>query len=205
MRRAATVVGIVGAIALWAGFLVVCNRLGPAGVEPTSYYEGDVYAVSTSQAGPLRLLLWRVSYQPQQPLGRAIALTYTVVYLCLTNTGSSPVILYETREGSKGEPPPPPPYYLLDDQGHRYPAVGAGWSWRTGEPEERFIGKALPGRTVDFTLDFNPIPTHVRHLVLVMEDVRTQTGQSYDLRVEVPLPGEHEGQEGSTLVGCPGF
>jgi hypothetical protein len=50
-------------------------------------------------------------------------------------------------------------------------------------------GKAFPGQTVEFGLTFAGIPGDVIELTLVMDNVRTEDGKSYDLRIDVPLPG----------------
>ena len=81
----------------------------------------------------------------------------------------------------------PSSYYLLDSTGRTYAPTGYGWSQAATDPAER-EGTAPPGQIADFQLIFPGMPREVTGLTLVLDDVKTEDGMSYDLRLPVPLP-----------------
>ena len=188
-------VGILLVLAFLAGLITACTPYRAAD-EPSPYYSGEVRRITRVVAGPLQLTLWRVTYEAghtKLTSGTTFIMPpRTSLDLWLKNAGGSPVVVEGTTAPIQippgAEPPAPPPYYLIDEVGRPYPATGNGWTRFEGDAPEQ-DGKALPGKTVEFSLGFDGIPQSVKALTLVMENLRTEAGARYDLRLPVPLPG----------------
>jgi hypothetical protein len=185
---------------LLSGLVTGCGW-NPFGTTAKTLYEGRVEQTTTAEAGPLQLQVWRVDYEVPvggSSRGRAVFVTSeTTVFLKLKNTSTDTVVILPNAASfgpiaptpAPGEEPPSPapPYYLRDNQGRTYAATGSGWSQAADAPRER-MGTAPPGETAEFLISFPGIPLDVRELTLVMDHVPTKTGQSYDLKIAVPLP-----------------
>ena len=177
---------------------------------PAAFYDGEIRTSATTSGGSLRLELWRVTYTPGSSgtvQGRTLVIVaQTIVYLKLTNAGTSAVQLWE---GVTFPDPQQAPFYLIDDQGRRFPARGQGWTSYsdtastplptaapssgaaiTGPQPLTLPGEGIvqPGETAEFSLGFGGIPKDVRELTLVMEQVQAPDGQQYTLKLPVPLP-----------------
>ena len=148
------------------------------------YYRGESLAATTATAGPIRVRVKRAIYDADTRLD-----------LELTN-GSQDTLLLIRRDVPTAEPGQQSDaslsYYLLDSGGMRYPTSGTGsrpigWTMPSNDPAARY-GEVLAGSTVEFSITFPPIPSDAGELSLVMEDVATDGGQSYDIRVPVPIP-----------------
>jgi hypothetical protein len=149
-----------------------------------SYVEGSAQSTAVARSGPLELRVQQIVYTPEIQL-----------YLALRNNSQGTVTLLADDDATdpaaavpKGAPPPLP-YYLEDGAGGLYAWSGRG-AWTYSEEDGTMAdGKVAPGGRAQFMLAFPAVPDDVRELTLIMNDVRADDGQSYDLRVPVPLPG----------------
>ncbi len=191
MRSSSVALRLALSFCLLAVLMGGCGRPGERERSGTPhYYNGQVGQKATASVGPLRLSIWRVDYEGgyarRSHGGLYESQPVTRTYLKLKNNGASTVTLFRTAWGH-GAPPQPPPYYLVDDRGQRYPATGQGWSSQAGDPRA-IEGKALPGQTVEFTLEFGGVPRSARSLALVMDSVRAADGRRYSFRLPLELP-----------------
>lgn len=178
-------------LGLMACLLAGCVQLPGLAADPASYYRGQVKMKATATQGPLTLEIWRVDYESgghsRSGGTTLISPAVTRVHLRLQNQGNSVVTLFQTKSLQPGVPPPAPPYYLIDGSGRHYPATGSGWSSQAGDPRA-VEGKALPGQTVEFTLEFGGIPRNVTSLHLVLNSLQAADGEKYNLQLPAKLP-----------------
>lgn len=191
----------------WAVLLFITSialaGCGPTQGTPTpNYRTGDVQVDATATSGPLHLALSEVNYGGGYS-GTQSGTTYimqakTTLSLSLTNNGKSTVILWNAIGGDLLGLPQS--YYLVGDKGQRYRRTGLGTTSQivdggqaaTPPPSSTEIyvvppAKVLPGQTFGFQLVFEGIPADVTTLTLVMEEVKTEAGDAYTLRLPVPL------------------
>lgn len=156
------------------------------------HYDGRVAAAATAVAGPLRAELRAAEYargvarvaggRSDLRLAREPG---TRLDLWLRNDGAAPLAV--PAGSASGSAMPGGCYVLVDDRGRHYPAVGANWERRPGEPDHG-TGWLLAGWGVAVAVEFPGIPVGARALTLRLDCVAVGDEPLGPLDLAVPLP-----------------